>query len=997
MAKYAHLSALGLSWTLAACGGGGAAATGSPGANSTLPGAYGTIALRSHSPADGAVQVATTASIVLEFDAPIARDSLSDPDTGLREVGVAGKVAGAWTLGPSGRATFRPTAELARETDYEFTIAGLTCDQDGRILDRSRTFAFRTVDTTPPTLVDLDVVANSLNESRTRSFTLTFSEAVASTSITDQTLYLRDAFGTRYEAERTVDGARVTLDPHSDLPGDRAFSLVATAQITDRAGNAVGAATLTSFRTVGDTDAPVVVSVWPPTTSTGISPRVQPTFRFSESMDPATVEAVSLVFQDQFGSVVPFRIHASPDQRELRLEPLAALAVDRRYTLAFMLGAAAATDVSGNGLQATTALQFTTGADAAPPVLAAADPADGSTRVSINAVAALQFDEPLDPDWVDDETVTMTVDGERWDAVVEAQGATIRVTPILPLPVRGAVQVTVAGGHAGVRDLAGNVPAADVHVAFTASEDAALPRVMLLPEDGATSVSTAAGMAVLFDAPMDLATLDETRVRFTNDAGLALPGTRTVAADGRVVRFRPSQPLAQYAYYRVVVAGGSTGVRRASGNWFVADQTTRFRTAGWPDVVAPTVEASIEGIVESRSAGLITPPSGFVIQVAASDGGSQSVDMSTLEILLEGPGAAPTAETLLAAAQLDPGRAQVLVPAAPALTPGAYTLRVRVKDLSGNLGEAAPRAFEVAQPTSAMQPFERTQLVWMRIDLDRDGNGRSDFDDDLIRLGLASNGDPAGTNARMRELVRDGILAQANRLYGRGPRGEPIDAGTVAVRFTPHEPLGAPHMQMSVGGYDPEGVKTRAYGDESTGILGRAYYDYRNGNYTERNTSLSPGLGVFPGEMWLYQARLHLQVWPSFQTAFATKFRPLCPPMGGTPVGSNPLDAVVLAPTFSEVGATNAQLARRSTILDAADDWAAVIGIVLAHEVGHSVGLVAPGAAPRGLYGDNTLHNTYAGAAEVMAASVGYEAMTTLDYAFRDLDLAYLRQRILLR
>ena len=52
---------------------------------------------------------------------------------------------------------------------------------------------------------------------------------------------------------------------------------------------------------------------------------------------------------------------------------------------------------------------------------------------------------------------------------------------------------------------------------------------------------------------------------------------------------------------------------------------------------------------------------------------------------------------------------------------------------------------------------------------------------------------------------------------------------------------------------------------------------------------------------------------------------------------------------------------------------------------------------PNGLFGDSSLHDTYASAAEVMAASVGYEAMTSLDYQFRDIDLAYLRQRILLR
>ena len=81
----------------------------------------------------------------------------------------------------------------------------------------------------------------------------------------------------------------------------------------------------------------------------------------------------------------------------------------------------------------------------------------------------------------------------------------------------------------------------------------------------------------------------------------------------------------------------------------------------------------------------------------------------------------------------------------------------------------------------------------------------------------------------------------------------------------------------------------------------------------------------------------------------------------------------------------------------AIDDWTSVIGVVLAHEIGHSVGLVAPGAMPTGLFGDSSLHDSFAGAAEVMAPSVGYEAMATLNYMFRDLDLAYLRQRVLLR
>jgi hypothetical protein len=320
-----------------------------------------------------------------------------------------------------------------------------------------------------------------------------------------------------------------------------------------------------------------------------------------------------------------------------------------------------------------------------------------------------------------------------------------------------------------------------------------------------------------------------------------------------------------------------------------------------------------------------------------------------------------------------------------------------VADLSGNTGTSASLLFHVDQPSDAQLPFERTQIVWLRTDLDRNGNGRADFLDDLVRLGLAAAGDPAGTNGRMQQLVLDSVLARAYALIGRGPRGEMLSQDAVRLRYTLRQPIAVAPMQIALGGFDPDGDRTRTYGADSTGVLGRALYDRCNSHVNEINTSLSPGLGVFPGEMFLYQGRIHLQVYPSFVTLFAQRFLPLCPDMGGVPVGTHALDAAVLADGFDFATATSQQRARYSTIMAAIDDWSRVVGIILAHEVGHTTGLVAPGPSPTGLYGDSTLHDGNSTVAEVMAAAVGYEAMVTLPYHFRDIDLSYLRQRTLLR
>lgn len=997
MGTATKLAAIGLLLGATACGSGGGEDGGTGSGSGSAGSAFGVVELVSFSPADAAVQVAVDAVITLEFDADMALETFADEDTWLRNAATQEDVPVSFTLGSNGRVSCQPDNDLELETDYVFQLSALTSDQSGRILDISPSFTFRTFDETPPEVTGFNIADGATEVSRTGTFTMSFTEALGQSSISDATLYLRDVFGGRFACQSLVINQTVVIDPYADLPGDRQFFIVATTALEDRAGNRLQTQFLSSFRTAEDTAPPSVTSAWPDLFATEISPLVHPTFGFDESMDPATVEAASLLFQDEFGSIIPFAIDSTLDQRSLRIRPTVVLQANRTYTLAFLLGAVAATDVSGNGLGATQALTFTTGTDQAAPQLSGSSPSAGETRVPGVLIAELQFDEAIDSRWVNTDTVELLVNGEPWTSVIELVGTDkIRVTPIMTLPTSTECTIKVLSGQDGIHDIAGNVLAEDQTVSFTTSDDSELPDAMILPPDGAVAIATGSRISIVFDAPMDPQTLNPSTLLFTDDFGTPIDGETTLTANNRVVTFTPLVPLIANSYYRVRVMSGNTGARRVSGNWFDQDRFSRFLTGQGLDGTAPTVTATINGIPSERSTGLVVPPSGFTVDVSVNDPGSQWVDMGDIEIELEG-GIGPDAESLLAVSSITYNSLQVVIPFDSALAAGSWTMTVWASDLSGNRGKSNVIAFDVDNPNASSMPFERTQIVWVRSDLDRDANGASDFSDDMFRLGFATQGDPSGTNAWMEKVLLDGILAKANAMYMRGQRGEPIDSGSVQLRFSTRQPIALPHMQIALGGLDPESSRTRVYGDESSGVLGRAYYDYKNGNVSERNTATGPGLGVFPAEMWLYQASIHIQVYPSFQTQFASKFLPICQDMGGTPAGSSPLDATILTPSFNYESASVAERARWNTIMLAADDWASVIGIILAHEVGHSVGLVAPGDMPSGLFGDGSLHNTYASAAEVMAASVGYEAMTTLDYKFRDIDLAYLRQRILLR
>ena len=140
-------------------------------------------------------------------------------------------------------------------------------------------------------------------------------------------------------------------------------------------------------------------------------------------------------------------------------------------------------------------------------------------------------------------------------------------------------------------------------------------------------------------------------------------------------------------------------------------------------------------------------------------------------------------------------------------------------------------------------------------------------------------------------------------------------------------------------------------------------------------------------------------------TTFRTTFDPFTGSRHGTPIGDHPDDGLRLLGTLSDSRASSIDAAIRRIARFAA--------VILAHECGHSVGLVMNGAMPAGLYGNDTVNfpvfpasasnghikmpaSLFPGASEnIMSPAFNFDAALAPETQFNTLNRAYLREHVL--
>jgi subtilisin family serine protease len=200
------------------------------------------------------------------------------------------------------------------------------------------------------------------------------------------------------------------------------------------------------------TTAPTVTARTPGVNSTAVANGSSVTATFSTAVQG--ISSTTFVLKSPSGAVVPATVSYSATTRTATLDPASDLANDTKYTATLLGGTAAVRDAAGTPL-ATTSWSFTTGP---APVITGTTPRPGASLVRRANNIAVTFSEAIQGAGTGTIFVKNTVTGATMAATVSRYGTTNQwiLNPSSTLAAKTRYTVTVTGGPAAIRDLAGN-------------------------------------------------------------------------------------------------------------------------------------------------------------------------------------------------------------------------------------------------------------------------------------------------------------------------------------------------------------------------------------------------------------------------------------------------------------------------------------------------------------------------------------------------------------
>ena len=334
--------------------------------------------------------------------------------------------------------------------------------------------------------------------------------------------------------------------------------------------------------TAADTALPQVLSVTPPDATTEIGANAPVRVRFSEPVNPLSINSSTIQVRDGTTPVVPVTFAFSNGNRDISLLPVALLPAGRALTL----NVAGVEDLSGNAVVASITT-FTTAVSLDPvsPSVIFRDPFPGATGVPVNVPVLLAINEPIDPVTVgaDSFSVYDSISGQRVTGTYSVDTGRRLISFVPSAPWTASRRFDVYFNN-GITDLSGNGLNGGSHsFTTTAAPDTTAPTVSRTsPANGITNVPVNTDIQIQFNEPVQGASLEG----ITMSQGSApLQITRSLAAGNTLLTITPPALLAPGVAFTVTVAG----VRDLAGNVLASPVAIGFTTGAGADLVRPSI------------------------------------------------------------------------------------------------------------------------------------------------------------------------------------------------------------------------------------------------------------------------------------------------------------------------------------------------------------------------------------------------------------------------
>jgi hypothetical protein len=501
--------------------------------------------------------------------------------------------------------------------------------------------------------------------------------------------------------------------------------------------------------------------------------------------------------------------------------------------------------------------------------------------------------------------------------------------------------------------------------------------------------------------------------------------SRTVRVDlGPGVNFAPGVAT-------VALNSNNDAVEDLSGNLGEAGtpETINSGDGDTPNIDSLTLNATDPELNGTGPAGgtLQTPRSGFVIDLAYSDPSSAidpaaTIIEATRTVVVSGvsrpPGSNLTDALVINSAA---GSASFTVPPTVVFSSGSVTITVIVEDTSGMQSTPSSFSFQTTTAVSGNRPFESAQLWYLdtsrdlesyivstagnavsEIDIDSNPNMRSDLEDLFRVVGLHSAtpipnvSGLLDSNQVVTARFQSTIISELGLLF---------PGVTISFTFTAPGTFPSAVSSIPYGSFSFSQICIAGAADTvPSGVLGSALFDPRNS--FQNNDCLANFNGIRLGIFVHTLVRIgYLSGGPS--STFRTTYDPLTPAISGVPIGDDVSDADRLNGILVD---------GRSMLIDnAIFRLARVIAVVLAHECGHSMGLVTNGPMPVGLYGNDPVNFPLShglspasadghietqslfppGSQNIMSPAISFDAALSNSTGFNSLILSYLREQAL--